>query len=368
MNASVLLVAIAFATDPALDTEPPIYSLSPHLAAAIRAQTPTYEELPESTQPPTPAYTAPAWPGLFGRTPTYDPFLGQPSTAAPSTGAPRGYSFGVNGPQPYRFGWTSRYDAAVLPKAETRGRSGFGQMGIFEFNAEWEHTTPQFLGWSGWIFSSTPQFNLRAWDGPPTGGSAGLPGSVFRFGWDLELATPAAGAWSVQLGFTPAIASDLQRSLSSNAWNFDGRGILFYQYTPDLMFAFGAAFWDRVNDRVVPYAGLVWTPDDRWEYRLLFPQPRVSYFLGNIDGFAKWIYVSGEYHVEAYEIEMQPISTREQIELEDWRLMLGLRMEQNGFTAFIEAGWVLGRNVDFLNGTPDFDIASGFLGRIGLRY
>ena len=58
----------------------------------------------------------------------------------------------------------------------------------------------------------------------------------------------------------------------------------------------------------------------------------------------------------------------EQIELEDWRLMLGMRMEQFGLTAFIEGGWGFGRNVDFLKGIPGFDITSGFLGRIGLRY
>jgi hypothetical protein len=286
----------------------------------------------------------------------------------PYSGMPQGYSFGVNGPQPYKFGWTSRYDLALMPKAETDGPLNFGQMGIFEFNSEWEYTTTLDPVWPGWIFSHTPQFGLRTWDGPPTGTSPGLPGNVFRFGWDLELATPAAGGWSMQLGFTPAIASDFEQDLSSKAWNLDGRGILFYQYAPELMLAFGAAYWDRVNDRVVPYAGFVWMPNDRWEYRILFPQPRISYFLGNHDGFAKWVYVSGEYHVEAYEIELEPVGTREQIELEDWRLMLGLRMEQFGVTAFVEGGWVFGRDVDFLYGTPGFDITSGFLGRIGLRY
>lgn len=367
MNAYTLcLAAVLSAPGSADEDRQPIYEPSQELAAAVRGQSPVYDENPAGEQIlPAPGPGT----GLFGAPPmTYDPFLGQPPVVGPYPAVPQGYSFGTSGPQPYRFGWTSRYDMAFMPKAATNGPGNFGHMGIFEFNSEWEYTTPLTADPAGWIFSSTPQFGLRSWDGPPTNTFPGLPGSVFRFGWDLELATPAVGAWSVQLGFNPAIASDFSRSLTSKAWNLDGRGILFYRYSPELMLALGAAYWDRVHDRVIPYAGAVWTPGDRWEFRLLFPQSRISYFLCNHDGFAKWLYVSGEYHVEAYEIALEPAGGREQIELEDWRLMFGMRMEQWGVAMFVEGGWVFGRDVEFANGAPGFDITSGFLGRIGLRF
>jgi hypothetical protein len=284
-----------------------------------------------------------------------------------------GMSFvGTNGPQPYKFGWTSRYDAAILPESDVRGPHVDGDMEIFEFNSEWQYTTPVPL--SGWIWSFTPQFGLRTWEGPDVAtAGVGLPGNVYRFGADFELATPLSGPWSVQFGFNPALASDFERGLTSDAWLFDGRGILFYQYSPQWMFALGAGFWDRVNDRVIPYAGVIFTPDDRWEFRILFPQSRISYYLGVIDGFQKWLYVTGEFHSEAYEIEVDQNGVlgkggREQVEISDWRVLLGLRMDQNMASYFIEGGWVFDRQVDFLHGTPDFDITSGFIARIGMRY
>jgi hypothetical protein len=48
--------------------------------------------------------------------------------------------------------------------------------------------------------------------------------------------------------------------------------------------------------------------------------------------------------------------------------LLGLRAEGGGVTGFVEAGWVFAREASFLHGTPDFDINTGFIGRIGLRF
>jgi hypothetical protein len=37
-------------------------------------------------------------------------------------------------------------------------------------------------------------------------------------------------------------------------------------------------------------------------------------------------------------------------------------------TGFIEGGWVFDRQVAFLHGTPGFDINTGFICRLGLRF
>ena len=68
-----------------------------------------------------------------------------------------------------------------------------------------------------------------------------------------------------------------------------------------------------------------------------------------IDNFAKWLYVSAEYHVEAYEIGLEPTGGRDQIELSDWRLMLGLRMDRGGLSMFIEGGIVFGLSAALFN-------------------
>lgn len=379
--------ASGFGAEPAVLQRFTIYPGTPLLDAAIRGQSPAngaspgvpYEEPPATTNgggttlPYAPSPYAPGGAAPYQSPPLFqDPFSAPPMLGIPGLTAPpmTGGVYGANGPRPFRFGWSSYADVAFLPKERTSDAPGpLGQFGIFEVNTELRYTAPITYDW---VMSVAPQFNLRLWEGP-TAASHGLPGHVFRFGLDMALETPASAGWSAKLVFNPSINSDLQQQLTRQAWNFDGYGMLMYRANPQWLLVGGAGFWDRVKDRVIPYAGVVFTPDDIWEFRILFPEARISAFLGNYCGVSNWIYVTGEYNVESYQIKLLDQSMgltvrREQIEIEDWRILLGLKTEAAGFTSFIEAGWVFGRDVDFANGTAGFDISSGFIARGGFRY
>ena len=157
------------------------------------------------------------------------------------------------------------------------------------------------------------------------------------------MATPANSAWSTSIAFNPSINSDLEQGLGSNAWNWDGRAMMFFRVAPQWTWVVGAGFWDRVNDRVIPYAGAIWVPDDRWEWRMVLPEPRVSYYIGRPCNLPTWFYARAEYHVEAYEIQLETTGAREKVELEDWRILLGLRFDNGFYSSFVEAGWIFGR-------------------------
>ena len=301
--------------------------------------------------------------GIWGGTPMLNP------NGMFGGGQPQAMMAGVNGPRPYRFGWQSMADVAYIPSEDTNPGAGLGDFGIFEFNTEFRYTTP---GPMQHIFSIAPQFNLRSWEGPGTTGTAFTPlaGDVYRFGLDLKLTTPAYGPYTFEFGFNPAIGTDFERGLESDAWSFDGQGALFFRATPQYLVVLGAMFWDRVDDQVLPYAGVVFTPNQYLEVRALFPKAEVSLFLGTPWGVPQWLYVAGEYHIEAYQVAVNtPGMSENRIQIEDWRLMLGVRSEQNMMTSFLEAGWVFGRDVEFLRkATPGFDVSSGFIARFGVRY
>jgi len=308
-----------------------------------------------------------SWPSPFSQPMPQDPFLGPPGLNSPGYGLPPGSArstFGAVGPQPFRFGWTSRLDLGVLPDESVSGAAG--DFGVFETDIELKYTAP-FA--PGIILSTTPQFNYRSWDGPsinPATGRSTLPGSVYRFGLDFLWQTPANAPWSAQLGFNPSVNTDFNGSLTGDGWNWDGRGVLFYRPTPRWMLVGGIEYLDRVHDRVIPSAGFVFTPDDRWEYRILFPESRISFFLGNPYGYAQWLYLKGEYHIEAYQIKE---NRRDQVELEDYRMLFGLRSEMAGLASHIEVGWVFSRDVDFASSSAaGFDPQTGFIVRGGWQY
>jgi len=380
MNTTLLCLVALLPADAPATGYPALISRKP----VIRAQTDGYEEpVPFQDSPmyeepgygnpnstfsqdpsagsylqPTPDVNAP-----LGQAPLqYDPFIaGSQPVGQPG---PVGPFFNRSGPQPYKFGWSSRYDIGWLPSVSTKGPLNNGDFGVFEVDAAWQYTTPLS---NNWIFSATPSFGYRAWDGPETGTRPGLPGSVYHFGADLVLATPMNGGWSVEAAFTPSINSSLESGLGRDAWHFDGRAIGYYQATPTLMLAMGAGYWDRVRDRVIPYAGVVWAPNPRWEFRLLFPESRISWYLGN-DGMDKWLYARAEYHVEAYEVDLSPGGGESNVEVEDYRILLGLRADTMSYSFFVEAGWVFGRDVEFSASAPGFDPSTGFIARSGIRF
>lgn len=309
--------------------------------------------------PMSPAYPAPI---------TQDPWQGgtiAPYAAPVMAPSPGMYTFGANGPQPHRFGWTSRYDLTYMPESNTRNPN-LGKFEIFGVDIEKVYTTPVGMNW---VFSIAPQFNYRSFEGPPnTTAIDDIPGGAYRFGLGLTLQTPEMYGWTWEFGFNPSLGSDFRSSLTSDAYMWDGHVVAFWRVHPTWMWAFGAAYWDRVNDIIVPYAGAVWTPNPNWEFRLLFPKPRISVFLGAPHGMPTWLYVAGEYHVEAYELNPKLAPTGARVQFTDWRVTGGLRWETSWVTSFIEGGWVLGREVKGQSPAGQFDISSGFIGRLGFRY
>jgi hypothetical protein len=391
----LLIPAVVSASEPGLLIDTVIRGQSPAAAVPTAPSAPTYAPVYAPTYDPTPVtgYPAATPPTTWMAMPVMQ--TGNPMGIVPAPGVqaapwaaqptpgqvPGGMTFGAHASlQPYRLNaWTGRVEGGFLPRESTEGR--LGQFGVTELDVELEFSG---LFMPGWIFSFTQIADSRWWDGPsdpgvdadppatplPTSGN-GLPARVYRIGWDLELATINQGGYSAQLAFTPSMATDFDNGVDSDSWQFDGRGVIYYKY-PGMTIALGAGYWDRVKDRVIPYAGVIFKPDSIWEWQLMFPQSRISVFLGNYGGNSSWMYTKAEYHVESYDMTVQrthggaPI--RDQVEFEDYRLMMGFRSEALQYSSFIEAGWVFGREARFGGPTPGFDIADGFIGRAGISF
>ena len=216
------------------------------------------------------------------------------------------------GPQPYRFGWTSRYDAGFLPDESVHGGGASGKFGVMEGTRGALHDRVR----RNLIFRGPPN-STSGWSGPS---NPGLPANVYRFASDFELATPGNNPVSLQLGFTPAFVTDFSANPTSDSVNYDARGVMFLRTSSEFMIALGAAYWKRVDDIIIPYAGVVWTPNEYWELRLMFPKSRISHFLGSWWGASTWAYGVLEYNVEAYQINLQiPGGPEEKIQIRDYR-------------------------------------------------
>ena len=210
------------------------------------------------------------------------------------------YEFGANGPQPYDYAPEFRLDAGHLFAADAEGRPG--SLAVTEIDAVLQLDTPLGLGPGGGVFTFQPEYRGRYLDGPGAGpGDPPLPGDLHRLGAGFEFLTPKLGPWSARVGFTPAVATDFKDDLTDLGTQYDARGALFYDARPDLTLIAGVQYWDRADDQLLPWAGVVYRPGDRWEYRLTFPDARVSYFYGPVWGKPMWVYAGLRYNREAYQ-------------------------------------------------------------------
>jgi hypothetical protein len=300
---------------------------------------------------------------------TTDPFLSSPQGAAGpqqpyQQTVPQGlYSYGANGPAPYRFGWNNRIDFSWLPSS-TLSDPTQGDFQSFGIDYGLTHTSQLP---SGCVLNWTNQFGYRSLDGGK--GAFDLPSSLFRFGFDIELETQSSGPASLSFAITPSINTDFDADPWSEGFQLDGRGIMLFRLDPYWTLGLGAMYWDRLNDRVIPWAGLIYR-DDYWEWQLMYPETRVSLFLGNERLWAKWLYFRAEYHVEAWGVQRDNggVLQDTQLEVSDYRLLGGFRMDAGFYSWFIEAGAVLDRNIEYGTAPASTGIDSGFIGQIGLRF
>jgi hypothetical protein len=255
----------------------------------------------------------------------------------------------------------------LLPEADAFNSQG--KLAVTEFDLDWKFRTP--LGGPSQAFSFTQQYDVRFYEGPQTaiGTIDTLPGSVHRIGWDFELKSNFGGPWGYAVGFNPSINSDFDGSLSSQAWNWDGRGAMLYSMSREITFVMGAAYWDRVDDRIIPWAGLIYRPNEYWQLDLVYPQVRLSFYMWDEWGFRTSLYGRAEYHSEAYEIKNQNEDRRDKVQLDDYRALIGVNKDRGDFDYFFEGGWVFGRQLDFKSRmSQDFGVTSGMILRAGLRF
>ena len=359
MTTPASLLCALFAAGPGFGEAPPPRAYPPPLTGITAAADPP---LIRAQSPPPPGWgpdlTVPVGPQT-GR-----PFAPPP----PDLAAPLiGETYGVNGPRPFDAAPELYFDAGHIFAASADGRPD--NLAVTELDFRYEVDVPAVAGGA---FTFAPEYRLRTLSGPASNpGQPSLPGNLHRLGADFALTTRRLGPWSATVGLTPSINTDFTDSLTDLGTQYDGRAALFYQAAPDLTLVGGVKYYDRVDDLLLPWAGAVWRPGDRWEVRAVFPDPRVEYFWGPVLGKPMWVYGGFEYRREAWQFDPDTPGLPEvdAVQFSDWRLILGARKEQGWGRTFLEAGLVFDREVEFARSTgADFDVGESLILRGGVRF
>jgi hypothetical protein len=345
--------------------------------ASVAPPPPTFD--PYSIPSAPPQLSAPYLPP--GTSPYPPSPAGPYAPAAPYTygGSPSAlYPDGVqvyNGPfEPFTSTWTKTMrffqEIHVDETWEARG-GGENAMGINTINTWATFAIP--FGWTPNPLLLTPGFQLNLWDGPDATGPtpATLPGQTYGAYLDVAWSPQISNWFGAELEISPGIYSDFSHT-NSESFRILGRGLAVLTATPTLQFKAGVWYIDRVEIKLLPAGGVVWTPNPASRYEIFFPAPKLAHLCSTIGNHNVWAYIRGEYGGGAWTVERPVFGGNDQFEYDDIRVAIGvdfLPETQNGLRGYLEVGYAFDRQLVYRSRMPSkVDITDAVLVGGGLSY
>ena len=212
----------------------------------------------------------------------------------------------------------------------------------------------------------TPGFEQTLFDGPTV---ADLPSDVYdvtvQFLWMHQLTE----RWGMQLGVTPGIHSDFERS-DSDSLRFTARTVGVFEWREDLKLVLGVVFLDRNDVNWLPAAGIIWTPHDAVRWELVAPRPRIAWRFACDDCIEQWAYVAGEFGGGQWSI-VRTGGAADVATYRDFRVFAGLErkpLSAYGLHLTFEFGYVFARQLEYASITPDVELDDTTMVRLTLSY
>lgn len=216
----------------------------------------------------------------------------------------------------------------------------------------------------------TPSYTMHLLDGPI---NLDLPPRLNDAQVDFHVFRVYDNHWIADLAVTPGVFADDHSFDSKEAFRINGRAVGVYAPTIDIKWAFGVTYLDGGWAKIVPVAGVIYTPTDDVEYQLLFPTPKISYRLTGMSPIPgrdeRWVYVALDYGNQAWAIE-QANGEPDVLASRDYRVLLGIeRRIVGGISHTMEIGYVFNRDLKVASISGD-DIGQGstLMLRVGVWY
>ena len=188
------------------------------------------------------------------------------------------------------------------------------------------------------FFYVAPGGSLVWWNGhvgPPDMSPSGF-GAFLDFGAQPKFNDVfTLAAWG-RLG----LFSDFER-VSSDAFRYQGRLEGIFKISPPLQLHVGVIYYGRARVKMLPTVGVVWTPDDDWMLRLVFPNPKVSRRMWRGQQADWWGYVTMDYGGSSWDIKDIGLT-----DYNDIRLGVGVEFAtHNRIGGYFEFGGSLAREL-----------------------
>ncbi len=284
--------------------------------------------------------------------PTWDPY------AAPGVGQPGlmpgnylQLGPGVSFAQVQRFLQEVRVDYHYFPAmgSQPLGINDLELTSTFALPFLYNRQTPLLI---------TPGFAAHFWNGPNSTGPepADMPPETFDAYLDAAW-NPQVNQWfGGELDGRVGVYSDF-RGIDVQSIRVTGSGLAVITFNETLKVKFGVWYLDRVEYKLFPAGGVVWSPNPDVRFDVLFPNPKFSQRLTTYGDTEWWWYLSGLYGGGAWTIKRgmdSPLSgSLDLVDYNDIRIAVGLEFKRpRGLTGLFEIGGAFDRQLDYTDLSP----------------
>jgi hypothetical protein len=214
----------------------------------------------------------------------------------------------------------------------------------------------------------TPGFAAYFWEGPPSTGPvpADMPAETFDAYLDAAWNPQINDRFGGELSLRSGIYSDF-RGVDEDSLRFTGTALAVMTLNPTTKLKFGIWYLNRVEYKLLPTGGVVWSPNPDVRFDILFPNPKYSQRLTSVGNTEWWWYFAGDYGGDAWTIRRgrEPGAIvggqLDEVDYNDIRIALGLdfrRLAGAGLSGLFEIGGAFDRHLDYASGAPSTYSAS----------
>lgn len=233
----------------------------------------------------------------------------------------------------------------------------------------------------------TPGFGMQLWSGPVSvlstpipddPSAADLPPQTWDGYLDAAWKPQISPAFGGDLSFRVGVYSDFH-TVTTDSIRFTGTALGVVSLSPHVKLKAGIMYLDRLQVKILPAGGIVWTPNPEIEFGILFPNPKVRWKLVNFGSVEWWMYASGDYGGGSWTLKRADIPVIsdpdiaghiDAFDYDDIRIAVGLEfLTPRNLNGWFEAGGAFSRKLHYLSGLPqDFHPNNTFFLRAGLAY
>ena len=268
-----------------------------------------------------------------------------------------------------RFWEGTSFSYTFIPKG---GNTGLG-MHDFDFNMQFnfpckclsclDKCTAGTANGANSYWYISPNIGFQLWNAPSDQFDA--PSSTFDaslgFGMQPQFNKEIGADLWVQLG----VAATCQR-VDCDSFFVRGRGLAKVKINEQATILAGAAYYGRNAFKLLPAGGVHWIPNEKNDLYLVFPNPRISHYLANMNGTKWWGYLQGDIGGGRWRIHNNLGVYN--LDYNDYRVGVGAQFEcPTGFNGFIEVGAAFAREFYGL-GTALYKPKTGFYLKTGFAF